>query len=390
MRLLFAKHTLAFPRSSGHDLRTYNLARACAAIGHEVALATVAEPSAAALDGLTLARRFSLGGPLVGSTNGFHATYLQRKFRSFWGVEDAQVSALRAATAEFKPSAVIVAGLDALPYFPALDDVVRVWYAADEWALHHWSLLRPSIASVREHARAGAIKGLYERAHRRAVDRVWVVSETDRKAMRWVAGMRQVDVLPNGVDGEYFKPGPDEPAPHTAVFWGRMDFAPNIDAVRWFCREVWPGVRRQVPGARFTIIGFHPDEEVRALARADGIDLQADVRDLRDLVRRQSVAVMPLVSGAGIKNKLLEAAAMGLPIVSTPMAMRGLHEGAPIIAEGSAQGFADALIRLWGDRARQREVGAKTRAWVLKAHDWTATARDAVATIEQSMQEGRR
>jgi glycosyltransferase involved in cell wall biosynthesis len=390
MRLLFAKHALAFPRSSGHDVHTFHMMKACASIGHEVALATVDEPGEGALDGLTLAKRFSLGGPSLPSTNGFHSTYLQRKFRSFWGVEDAQVSALRRATKEFQPAAVIVAGLDALPYFPGLEGVVRVWYAADEWVLHHASLLRPSVSSVREHVRAGAVKGLYERAHRRVIERVWVVSDTDQTAMRWLAGMRHVDVLPNGVDADYFKPGTDVPQPRTAAFWGRLDFAPNIDAVRWFCGEVWPQVRSQVPDARFTIVGFNPAPEVRELARADGVSLQPDVRDLRDLVRRHSVAVMPFVSGAGIKNKLLEAAAMGLPIVSTPLAMRGLRDGAPLIAARSPQGFAQALINLWSDPARQHEVGAQTRAWVIKAHDWTVSARDAVAAIEQSMQEGPR
>jgi glycosyltransferase involved in cell wall biosynthesis len=238
------------------------------------------------------------------------------------------------------------------------------------------------MAVLREHLRDAAIKGLYERAHRGVMDRVWVVTDADRRAMRWVAGVKNVDVLPNGVDADFFTPGVEAPEARTAVFWGRLDFGPNIQALEWFCRRVWPVIRRATPDARFTIVGFQPTDAVRRLASADGISLQPNVHDLRSLVRRHAVAVLPFVSGAGIKNKLLEAAAMGLPIVCTPMTARGLRGQPPLVTASSAEAFSVALRGLWDAPARRAEASAAVRGWVVEHHSWLSTARDAMAPLQ--------
>ena len=386
MRLLFVKDALVWPRSSGHDVHTFYMMKACADLGHEVSLATVTEPTPEALEGLPLACRWRLDAPVAGDTT-TAGTWIQRRFRSFWGVSEIQIENLRRVVADWHPHALIVVGLDALPYFPAISGPVRIWYAADEWALHHLSQLRPTIASWREHLYAAAVKWVYERAHRRDVDRVWVVSRSDQRAMRWLAGMRHVDVLPNGVDGDFFRPGDGNPDDQSAVFWGRLDFGPNIQALEWFCRRVWPRVRREAPDARFTIIGFNPGEAVRSLASRDGISLVADLDDLRDAARRHAVAALPFVSGAGIKNKLLEAAALGLPIVCTPTAARGLRgQNPPLDLATTPAAFAAALLAIWADAARRRAQGVAVRAWVVKHHTWAATAREAMRPLELGVQ----
>src|SRR5207249_4653287 len=129
------------------------------------------------------------------------------------------------------------------------------------------------------------------------------VSEEERRAMRWVSGVRSVDVLANGVDADFFHSGDHAPQPCSCTFWGRLDAGPNIQAVTWFCRRVWPLVRREVPEARITLYGFNPTDEVLRLA-GGGVSVVADVPDIRPEARRHAVAVMPFVSGGGIKNKL--------------------------------------------------------------------------------------
>jgi glycosyltransferase involved in cell wall biosynthesis len=308
-------------------------------------------------------------------------TRLQHKFRSFWGVEDHWVRSLRSAVRRIKPDAVIVGGLDALPYFPALEGTIRVWYAADEWVLHHLSMLQFRRGHFAENLKGAAMKGLYERAHRHVMDRVWVVTERDRRAMQRIAGVRNVDVLPNGVDADFFKPGPEAVEPKTAVFWGRLDFGPNIQALEWFCRQVWPKVRELAPDARFTIIGFQPVPAVKALASAPGISLEANLRDLRSSARRHAVAVLPLVSGAGIKNKLLEAAAMGLPVVCTPLATLGLRGAPPIVSATDAGEFASALVKVWSDAGGRPARSRAMREWVMREHSWRAAAEAAIAAL---------
>ncbi|MEO8071442.1 MAG: glycosyltransferase family 4 protein, partial [Acidobacteriota bacterium] len=382
MRLLFMKHALVWPRSSGHDVHTYYMMKACAELGHEVGLATAGDADPAAIAGLPLSARFALDQtppttdpPLVAATS------LQRKFQSYWGVPQRRVAALRTAAREMAADAVIVVGLDALSYLPELGGVARVWYAADEWTLHHLSQVRAGSAALKDDLRAAVVKGLYERVHRGVVDRAWVVSERDRRAMRWVAGIANVDVLPNGVDGAYFAPGPEAVEPNTAVFWGRLDFGPNIQALQWFCVNVWPKVRQQVPTGRFTIIGFQPTPEIRALAKIDGITLAADLPDLRTSARRHAVTVLPFVSGAGIKNKLLEAAAMGMAILCTPKTATALRGTPPIVSASTPDQFAAALVALWKDDSRRRDIGRAARAWVLEHHTWSSVAQEAMAGL---------
>jgi glycosyltransferase involved in cell wall biosynthesis len=165
------------------------------------------------------------------------------------------------------------------------------------------------------------------------------------------------------------------------VFWGRLDFGPNIQGLEWFCRQVWPLVRQQRPDAQFTIIGFDPGLEVRSLATQPGISLLPDVENLADEVARHSVVALPFVSGGGIKNKLLEAAAMGKAIVSTPRGLLGLVGVAPVAEATGAQEFAAAIVRLCSDDAARRQAGADLREWVKRHHDWSTVATAALAGL---------
>ncbi|MEO7275687.1 MAG: glycosyltransferase family 4 protein [Vicinamibacterales bacterium] len=383
MRLLFVKGSLAWPRSSGHDVHTFYAMKACAALGHEIGLVTSAPPAAEAIAGLPLAYSGCLQGH---AATGLPVTLsrVQERFRSYWGVERSTIDALRQSVQRFRPDAVVVAGLDALPLLAGIEGAVRVWYAADEWVWHHLSLVQARVPATYTHVKAAALKGLYERAYAPLVDRAWVVSETERRAMRWLAGVRHVDVFPNGVDADHFAPiaGP-APVPHTAVFWGRLDFEPNIQGLQWFCDRIWPAVRRAVPDARFTILGFKPMAEAEALGRLPGVELIANLPDLRAEVQRRGIVVLPFVSGGGIKNKLLEAAAMALPVVCTPRALNGLRSPSPdgLITATDPQQWVEALTRFWNDPDARARAGAAARAWVVEQHSWAAGARSAMAGL---------
>jgi glycosyltransferase involved in cell wall biosynthesis len=390
LKLLFAKHSLAWPRSSGHDVHTYFMIKACAALGHQVALATAMEPSPAAVNGLSLSARFQLDSPGVARVTQPVGTWLQRRYRAFYGVPESRVAALAEAATAWRADVVIIVGLDALPYFPALSGVVRVWYAADEWFWHHFSQLKLGDAEFTTNLREAIVKGLYERAHRKVVDRVWVVTESDRRAVRLAAGIHDVDILPNGVDSDHFTPAAVVPDDRTAVFWGRLDFGPNLQALEWFCRRVWPLVRREVSDAKFTVLGFKPTDTARRLTSADGICLIPDLPDVRDIIRRHSLVVLPFVSGGGIKNKLLEAAALGKPIVCTQLAARGLRSANPplVFASSPAQ-MSRAIVDLWKDAEHQRELGKAARAWVVEHHTWTAAAREATRALQEAARKKR-
>src|SRR5689334_3685031 len=191
MRLLFFKHSLAWPRSSGHDVHAFHMMQACVQLGASVSLATVKTPVPEALDGLPLARHIAVDvrDPATIPTRGVPLTRMQERFRSYYGVPMDRIREIAFTAQEVEADAVIAVGLEALPYLSGdLGSRVRAWYAADEWVLHHLSLLKLGDPDLKTHARSALVKGLYERAYAPLVDRAWVVSSAEQRAMRWFAG----------------------------------------------------------------------------------------------------------------------------------------------------------------------------------------------------------
>jgi glycosyltransferase involved in cell wall biosynthesis len=388
LRLLFVKHHLAYPRASGHDVYVFEMMKALAELGHEISLTTVREPEARALAGVRLHGRWCLDKglpPMQGRAP--HFTWLQERYRSYWGIERSHISAVGAIAKTLGSDAVIVVGLEALPFVGALDGAVRVWYPADEWVWHHLSLIKWRDRHSWTHFPPAVVKGVYERAFRSLIDRVWVVTETERRAMRWFAGMNVADVLPLGIDSDHYRPRETPESACSAVFWGRLDFEPNIQALTWFCRDVWPLVRKGASKATFTIVGFNPGTAIKRLGGLDGVSISADLPDLRQEVSRHQVVVLPFVSGGGIKNKLLEAASLAKPIVCTPRACNGLRglQGTELVSVRRPEDWSREILGLWSNEERRRALGNAARNWAIAHHGWPAIAREAVAALEHAI-----
>ena len=184
---------------------------------------------------------------------------------------------------------------------------------------------------------------------------------------------RKVHIVRNGVDLEFFMPRPAPPAgDDTVVFTGAMDYYANVDAVTYFAHEVLPRVRARRPQARFVIVGSRPTAEVRLLERLPGVVVTGFVDDIREWYARAAVCVVPLRIARGIQNKLLEALAMGRPVVSTTAAADGLGAGASdgIRVADDAHALADAVVQLLGDRDAANAQGALGRRFVEREYDW--------------------
>ncbi len=185
-------------------------------------------------------------------------------------------------------------------------------------------------------------------------------------------------IIPNGVDSTYFRPdaalGEPTLPPHSVVFTGKMDFRPNIDAVAWFVLEVWPAIRARVPDARFYIVGQKPHPRVSALASAPGVTVTGYVDDVRPYTGGAAVYAVPLRIGGGTRLKILEAMAMGRPVVSTTLGCEGfpLTSGRQLLTADRPAEFAAAVADLLEHPEKGVPLGREARAFVERHYDWAA------------------
>jgi glycosyltransferase involved in cell wall biosynthesis len=215
----------------------------------------------------------------------------------------------------------------------------------------------------------------------RRFDLVTLVSEADRDAVLELDPRIRIEVIPNGVDVDFFAPDasgdPDPQVPLRIVFTGVMRYPPNVAAAEFLTNEVFPRVLAVVPGARVAIVGRDPAPRVTRLGRTEGVEVVGEVPDLRPWLRGSRVYACPMVSGTGIKNKLLEAMACGVPCVATPLATRGTHAepGRDLLIGSDAGELAASLVRVLREDGLARDLAVAGRAYVAGNHSWAAVAR---------------
>jgi len=192
-------------------------------------------------------------------------------------------------------------------------------------------------------------------------------------------------VMRNGVDLEHYRPSEQPGEPGRLTFVGVMNYYPNVEGVLWFCDRILPEVQRRVPGTTLSIVGSHPVASVRRLAARPGVEVTGFVADPRDWLRRSALSIAPLRIARGIQNKVLEAMAMGLPVVGTRCATQGV-DGEPgrdyLVAEDEQEQI-EAVCALLRDPERARNLGRNARAFVEQHYDWETCLRPLDAILER-------
>ncbi|AFL76065.1 TIGR03087 family PEP-CTERM/XrtA system glycosyltransferase [Thiocystis violascens] len=191
-------------------------------------------------------------------------------------------------------------------------------------------------------------------------------------------GASYVFGINNGVDADYFAPDPHRPTPFRGdgqriVFTGAMDYWANEDGADWFARQILPALRQRFPACEFFIVGMNPTDRVRQLERLPGVTVTGSVPDVRPYLQHASAVAVPLRIARGIQNKVLEAMAMGRPVVTTPQALEGINAraGREIHVAEDAGDFVEQVARLLAEGGET--MGADARRFVVSHFSWESS-----------------
>src|SRR5262245_12294046 len=226
----------------------------------------------------------------------------------------------------------------------------------------------------------------FEKTVAESFDHSIFVTAREAELLRSRVNKRPISVINTGIDLAYFVPNDADRSSNDSVivFTGTMDYFPNIDAVIHFCKDIFPIIKAHLPETRFYIVGRNPPRKVRELASLSSVIVTGSVADVRPYLAQASIAVAPLRIARGFPHKLLEAMAMGLPVVGTSETFHGLETQ---ISDGiriadHPQEFAREVVTLLQQPGLRRQCSLQARRYVERHHTW----RDHGATLDALLQ----
>lgn len=381
MKILFLANRTPYPPFRGDKLKIYNLAKRLAG-SHELHLLTFAQNR----EDLTYKEELEKIFTKV------HFVYLPKWksvlncLQAVWARTPLQVLYFRSAGMKRKLQEVLredkfdvahVQHLRMSSYLAANNSLPRILDMPDAFSLYWQRRIKAAQNPIIKLFTTIEYRRLlrYEQVMKE-YDLSLVCSAEDKEYLETEQGIANLKLLPNGVDLDIFKAGNhDYSHNQTLLFTGNMDYAPNVDAVQYFVQEIFPLVLKRFPDTQFIIAGQRPVHRVLRLA-SDNVRVTGFIPDLSAVYNDASVVVAPLRFGAGTQNKVLEAMAMGVPVVCSNIGFKGLGiksgEGAIMQTEPSA--FAESVIELLSSQEKRTAVGKSGVEVIRSGFSWDTIA----------------
>lgn len=380
MKLLFTANRFPYPPYRGDKLKIYHLAKRLAKT-HELHLVTFLQDKSD-LQYLPELQKIFKEIHLVPLSR--FQSY-QNSLLAFFHKEPFQVRYFYAAAMERKIEellqkhsydAVHVQHLRMAQYWAKNKTIPRILDLPDAYSLY-WKR--------RIEAKSGLMKSFARLEQKRVFDYEPILDEynlslvcsrEDLEYLKTVRGTKNIALLPNGVDTETFGAGPHNyNLDKTILFTGNMDYAPNVDAVLYFTRDILPEIKKVIKDVRFIIAGQRPVKKVLELAGPD-IEVTGFVKDLAGMYAAAAIVVAPLRFGAGTQNKVLEAMSMAVPVVSHRVGFGGLNitSGEGVILAEQTEAFTQRCIELLQSAELRRNVGEAGSQVIRTQFDWDVVA----------------
>jgi glycosyltransferase involved in cell wall biosynthesis len=377
MRILALTSWWPEPADNGIKLRIRHLLRALAR-NHEIHLIALTH------DGANTSQRQEID-QLCASAMALSAPQRNPRRRdviaSLWHVQPASVrvrwnpqwsAVVRAQAAALKPDVVLSIELATAVYAYKIPGVVRILDDPELVGLSAWHRASSAPGKLRAWLTWQKQRS-YVRYLLRSFDACSVVSDAELDLVRRLAlADTRLAVVPNGADLSGSTGDWGEPQPDTLIYPGSLTYRANLDAVQYFLRDIFPYLRQRRSGVRLRITGRAEPEQLAALPSCDGVDVLGFVPDVRGEVARAWCEVVPLREGSGTRLKVLEALALGTPVVSTSKGIEGLaleHERHVLVAD-SPESFATATLRILERPELRSRLAEAGRRRVAELYDW--------------------
>ena len=216
----------------------------------------------------------------------------------------------------------------------------------------------------------------YERQVVEKFSRCIPITDVDKERLQSMNSKPVYCSIPAGVDISYFHAVDCEKEPYSIVFVGALDWLPNVDGICWFCKKVFPFINARVPEAKLYIVGRNPPVRIKKL-EGKNVVVPGFVKDTREYLAKSNVSIVPLRTGSGMRIKILQALAMGIPVVSTSVGCEGIKvtNGREILIADEEERFAKSVSSLLQDEEYAKRLGKNGLKLVREKYSWEEIAK---------------
>lgn len=393
MKILYLCHRFPFPPKRGGKIRPFNMIRHLTARGHEVTVCSLARTPAEAKEGGGISAycaRFEMATvwnpvqalrmvarlpvPTPSSMGFFYSRDLQKRIDAL--LREVTFDLIFVHCSSVAQYVEHVKGIPKVLDFGDMD--------SEKWL--EYARYKPFPLSLGYWLEGSKMKAAEKRLAAK-FDLCTATTRAEWETLQSYGAARATDWFANGVDADFFKPDGQGYNPDTLSFIGRMDYYPNQECMFRFCRDTWPLIRERRPQARLLIVGADPSPAVKRLGDLPGVTVTGSVPDVRPYVLQSAAMVAPLAIARGTQNKILEAMAMGVPVITSSVAAGGVdaEAGVHLKVADSPQSFARACLDLMAQPAERRRFSRLGRERMLSHHDWTASMARLDAILEKAL-----
>jgi sugar transferase (PEP-CTERM/EpsH1 system associated) len=396
MNILYLCHRFPYPPKRGGKIRPFNMIRHLQAVGHQVTVCSLARSPAEAMEGHGIKPHCAA----------YHMGHVSEPLQYARMV--ARLPLLTPSSMGYFYSAELAAKVNKLlqrqrfdllfvhcssvaQYVEHVRDIPKILDFGDmdsqKWL--EYANYKPFPLSLGYTLEGHKMLWAEERLARN-FDLCTATTRAEWETLEGYGTGASTDWFPNGVDADFFCPDPKTGGAYdtdTISFIGRMDYYPNQECMQRFCKEVWPLLRRERGTMKLLIVGADPSPQIKALGSLPGVSVTGSVPDVRPYIRGSAVMVAPLAIARGTQNKILEAMAMGVPVVTSSAAAGGVDAEADkhFLVADTPQETAAAVLRVASDRQEHDRLAKAGRERMLSHHAWPRSMQRLDGIIERCL-----